>query len=250
MLPVLRLLSVRHLHVFTVHGPIRSTNVPTIYDCYESLRVPTSCPPFEYNVFRATSLYYIHMPVHVSPPDSLHTAFQTSAVGIKRYLLLLLAVKAAFGLNREITKLQFLCKFRYKSTGNLVGHLYRISFSYVNTKDYLWYKYENYYAGAHSRRVRDFLTIVRRFPNIVHAVDCTPSSCDKQSSSLRELCFVIGTNADVCDYRMLSKLRFHTSSELARGPNGLFAISYVSVSDPCLYLLIPVTSTCTQMSGL
>ena len=57
MLPVLRLLSVRRLHVFTVHVPIRSINAPTIYDCYESLRVPTSCPPFEYTVLRATKLY-------------------------------------------------------------------------------------------------------------------------------------------------------------------------------------------------
>ena len=29
---------------------------------------------------------------------------------------------------REITKLQFPCKSRYKSTGNLVGHLYQICF--------------------------------------------------------------------------------------------------------------------------
>ena len=56
--PRLRLLSVRRLSVFAVHVALLSTNAPTIYDCYESTRVPTSCPPFEYNVLRATTLYY------------------------------------------------------------------------------------------------------------------------------------------------------------------------------------------------
>ena len=53
--PRLRPLFVCRLHVFTVHVALRSTNAPTNY---ESPRFPTSCPPFECNVLRATTLYY------------------------------------------------------------------------------------------------------------------------------------------------------------------------------------------------